>query len=91
MQTTLAIGTHIAGLQNEVPYPKIQRRQTQKKQMLALQKWEGREKIYPKVYKNPTVITSGIINDNSDLKNTHLLMQKKKKKFAYLFLLQIKI
>lgn len=47
--------------------------------MLALQKWEGREKIKPKAYKNPTVITSGIINDNSDLKNTHLLMQKKKK------------
>lgn len=47
--------------------------------MLALQKWEGREKIKPKAYKNPTVITSGIINDNSDLKNMHLLMQKKKK------------
>lgn len=90
LQTTLAIGTHIAGLQNEVPYPKIHRRQTQKKQMLALQKWEGRKKIKPKAYKNPTVITSGFINDNSDLKNTHLLMQKKKKRLPIYFFCKLK-
>lgn len=44
LQTSCATGTYIVGQQNEEPYKKIHHRQTQKKQMLALKKYEGRAK-----------------------------------------------